>query len=286
MNHKALLAGLTGTILCSLGLLGSCASSQTGDRANQTPGTPAPQAAVSHNTSPGEFDKLAYPSSTTGVERQAWVWTPANLDPAARYPVLYVLHGIGGNEDEWINNARPQIILDELLEAGQIRPMIVVFPNGRALADDTVPRNPFSPEAMEGFSRFTQDLQADLIPWVEARFPASRDRTQRGICGLSMGGGQSLNIGLGYPEQFNYVGAFSSAPNTDPGLFRLDNPAVWPKVVWLTCGLSDGLLNVSEKADQVLSDAGVPHTFHTMPGNHDWSVWTWSFTNFVQLAFK
>ncbi|MBN2509172.1 MAG: hypothetical protein JXB03_02805 [Spirochaetales bacterium] len=100
-----------------------------------------------------------------------------------------------------------------------------------------------------------------------------------------MGGGQSLNFGLGNPDVFAFVGAFSAAPNTDVSSFSLDDEAVRPSVIWLCCGESDDLLFVSQNVDAHLTAAGVPHTFHTMSGGHDFTVWRFGFTEFVKLIF-
>src|SRR5690606_258149 len=128
--------------------------------------------------------------------------------------VLYLLHGIGGDEKEWLNGANPQVILDNLYANKKIEPMIVVMPNGRAMKDDRAVGNIFDSTKIQAFATFEKDLLNDLIPHIEKNYPVRKDRENRAIAGLSMGGGQSLNFGLGNLDKFAWVGGFSSAPNT------------------------------------------------------------------------
>ena len=234
----------------------------------------------------GSFEKVKYYSETTGADRKCWVWMPPSSPDRDKLPVLFALHGIGGTEDEWINNIHPENILNRLFAEGSISPMIVVFPNGRAMKNDGVPGNMFGAEAIEAFARFESDLVNDLIPFIENSYPALTGRENRAICGLSMGGGQALNFGLGRPDLFAYVGAFSAAPNTDVNLFDLEDETLWPKVIWFSIGLSDDLITVSEQVDAFLTEKGVPHTFYKMNGGHDFSVWSYGLNEFVRMIFK
>jgi enterochelin esterase-like enzyme len=128
--------------------------------------------------------------------------------------VLYLLHGIGGDETEWQRFAKPNVILDNLLADGKVAPMIVVMPNGRAQKNDRAGGNVF--RSAPAFAAFEQDLLKDVIPTIEARYSVQADREHRALAGLSMGGGQSLNFGLGNLDTFAWVGAFAPAPNTKP----------------------------------------------------------------------
>ena len=129
--------------------------------------------------------------------------------------MLYLLHGIGGDETEWIRFATPDALFDNLIAAKTAAPMIVVIPNGRALADDSAKGNQFAPEKVAGFARFEQDLLDNLIPAIEKKYAALTDREHRALAGLSMGGGQSLNFGLGHLDTFAWFGAFSSRQTPD-----------------------------------------------------------------------
>ena len=225
-----------------------------------------------------------YFSRTTGVDRHCYVYTPPGYAKSRKYGVLYVLHGIGGTENEWPGNGTPQQIMDALYDEGAAAPMLLVFPNGRAMNPDTVPPDMFSAEAQAAFARFEQDLIKDLIPFIEKNYSVQTDRDHRGICGLSMGGGQALNFGLGHPELFSCVGAFSPAPNTDSRLFNVENKDAW-SVIWILCGEADDLLSIAENTDAFLTAHDIPHVFKTMPGRHDWGVWKAGLREFVPLVF-
>jgi len=233
----------------------------------------------------GTIEKVAYYSSTTKAERFCNVYLPGGYSKAKKYAVLYVLHGIGGTEDEWINNGYPLDILDPLNEKGALEPMILVFPNGRAMNPDSVPQNMFSPEAQAAFGNFEADLFKDLIPFIEKKYSVYKDRAHRGICGLSMGGGQALNIGLGNPKKFSCVGSFSAAPNTEVNAFKVQSKKGAP-LIWILCGSADNLLFVSQNVDAYLKLKNVPHDYVTIEGSHDWSVWKYGLENFTQKAFK
>lgn len=150
----------------------------------------------------GKIDSLQYPSKTVGVKLKALVYTPPGYSKRKKYPVLYLLHGIGGDEKEWLRGANPQVILDNLYAEGKLEPMIVIMPNGRAMKDDRAIGNVFAPDKVEAFATFEKDLLNDLIPFVEKKYPVLTDREHRAIAGLSMGGGQSLNFGLGNLDLF------------------------------------------------------------------------------------
>lgn len=132
---------------------------------------------------------MQYYSETTGTYRNVNIWLPEDYSENTQYNVLYALHGIGGTEDEWLQ-ASPHNMLSSLYLNSQIEPMIVVFPNGRAMANDSVPANPYSAEATAAFDNFTNDLFNDLIPFVESQYSVYSAREHRAICGLSMGAGK------------------------------------------------------------------------------------------------
>src|SRR5206468_3570154 len=155
-----------------------------------------------------------YDSTTVGVKRKAQVYTPPGYTKNQKYPVLYLLHGIGGNELEWTRAGSAHVIVDNLLADEKLVPMIVVFPNGRA-AKGVTARDPI-PTQSPAFAAFEKDLLTDLIPFIEKTYSVKTDRESRALAGLSMGGGQSLNFGLTHLDKFAWMGGFSSAPNTRP----------------------------------------------------------------------
>jgi enterochelin esterase-like enzyme len=245
--------------------------------------------AVKENIPHGKIDTISYTSKTVGTTRRALIYTPPGYSKKKKYPVLYLLHGIGGDEKEWLNGGHPQVILDNLYADHKIEPMIVVMPNGRAMKDDRATGNIMAPDKVQAFATFEQDLLKDLIPYIEKNFPVIKDRESRAIAGLSMGGGQSLNFGLGNLDKFAWIGGFSSAPNTktpeqlvpDPGEARKKL-----KLLWISCGASDGLISFSKRTHDYLVKNNVPHIYYIEPGVHDFKVWKNGLYMFSQLIFK
>ena len=240
------------------------------------------------NSAHGTIDTIIYNSKTVGVNRKALVYTPPGYSKKKKYPVLYLLHGIGGDEKEWFNQGAPNVILDNLYAKGKLQPMIVVLPNGRAMKNDRAEGNIMAPDKVEAFSTFEKDLLTDLIPYIEKKYPVLKNRENRALAGLSMGGGQSLNFGLGNIDKFAWVGGFSSAPNTREPKILLPKPelAKQLKLLWISCGDADGLMNFSRRTHDYLQANKVPHIFYIEPGGHDFKVWKNDLYMFSQLLFK
>jgi len=239
--------------------------------------------------STGTIDSIVYPSKTVGVSRKALIYKPPGYNNAKKYPVLYLLHGIGGDEREWLRHGNPQVIFDNLYAQGKMEPMLVVMPNGRAMKDDRAGGNVMAPDRVAAFSTFEKDLISDLIPYIESEFSVEKDREHRAIFGLSMGGGQALNFGLAHIDTFAWVGGFSSAPNTKlpPELLPVPKEAKDRlKLLWISCGDQDGLLHISKRTHDYLLDHQVPHVYYLEPGGHDFNVWRNDLYNISQLLFK
>jgi enterochelin esterase-like enzyme len=237
----------------------------------------------------GKIDTVSYVSKTVGTSRKVLIYTPPNYSAKKKYPVLYLLHGIGGDEKEWLKNGNPQIILDNLYAGQKAEPMIVVMPNGRAMKDDRPVGNIFDSLKVQAFAVFEKDLLNDLIPFVEKKYPVYKDREHRAVAGLSMGGGQSLNFGLGNLNTFAWVGGFSSAPNTKKPEALLPNPAEARdklKLLWISCGDKDNLMSFSQRTHDYMLAHDVPHIFYVEPGGHDFKVWKNDLFMFSQLLFK
>lgn len=238
----------------------------------------------------GKVDTISYSSETVGTNRNSLIYTPPGFTKMKKYPVLYLLHGIGGDENEWLNGGHREVILDNLYAEGKINPMIVVMPNGRAMKDDSPGENIFAPDKVEAFANFEKDLLNDLIPFIEKEFPIIADREHRAIAGLSMGGGQSLNFGLGNLDVFSYVGGFSSAPNTKKPeeLVKVPEKAKeMLNVLWISCGDKDNLSRISAGVHEYLESQDVPHIYKVVPGGgHDFYVWKDGLYHFSQLLFK
>ena len=241
------------------------------------------------NIAHGKIDTITYQSTTVGNPRKAIIYTPPGYSKKKKYPVLYLLHGIGGDEKEWLNGGNPQIILDNLYAEGKIEQMIVVMPNGRAMKNDRAIGNIMAPDKVQAFADFEKDLLNDLIPHIEKSFSVLTDREHRAIAGLSMGGGQSLNFGLTHLDKFAWIGGFSSAPNTKaPEVLIPDIKAAKEqiKLLYLSCGASDGLISFSYRLHDYLNKNTIPHIYFIEPGVHDFKVWKNGLYMYSQLLFK
>ncbi|MDX2247046.1 MAG: alpha/beta hydrolase-fold protein [Bacteroidia bacterium] len=237
----------------------------------------------------GKIDTILYTSKTVGTKRRVIIYTPPGFAKNKKYPVLYLLHGIGGDEKEWLTHGQPQVILDNLYAGNKIEPMIVVMPNGRAMTDDRAIGNVFDSLKVQAFATFEKDLLHDLIPFIEKKYPVYTDREHRAIAGLSMGGGQSLNFGLANLDHFAWVGGFSSAPNTKRPETLLSDPQSAKnqlKLLWISCGDEDRLMGFSQRTHAYMKAQGVPHVFYVEPGGHDFTVWKNDLFMFSQLIFK
>ena len=235
----------------------------------------------------GREEMIEYDSETVGTRRKMLVYTPPGYSAERKYPVLYLLHGIGGDETEWQRFTTPDVLLDNLLADKKIEPMIVVMPNGRAQPNDRAEGNVF--EHAPAFAKFEQDLLNDVIPAIESRYSVPADREHRALAGLSMGGGQALNFGLGHLDTFAWVGAFSAAPNTKPAEQLVPDPAKAAKqlnLLWLACGNKDGLISISPDVHTYLKKNNVPHIWHVDSNGHDPTEWRNNLYYFVQHIFR
>jgi len=235
----------------------------------------------------GKLEMVEYDSKSVGNKRKALVYTPPGYSADQKYPVLYLLHGIGGDENEWRRGGHPEIILDNLIADQKAVPMIIVMPNGRAQPDDRP--GPNAMQTAPAFGKFDQDLLGSLIPFIESKYSVKSDRESRALAGLSMGGGQSLNFGLGNLDTFAWVGGFSSAPNTKPAAELVPDPEKAKeklKLLWISAGNKDGLIRISQGVHAYLKEKDVPHIWHVDDHAHDFQHWKKACYNFSQLIFK
>ncbi len=236
----------------------------------------------------GTVSTVTYHSSTVGVDRNARIYTPPGYSGDRKYKVLYLLHGIGGDENEWYNGGSPHCILDNLLAQGKVDSMIIVLPNGRARVDDDPVGDLYSAENVAAFENFEFDLLYDLIPFIDTTYSVYTNRESRAIAGLSMGAGQSLNFGLAHLDTFAWIGSFSAAPNTlAPELLAPEPDSLIKKLklLWISCGRDDGLLFVSQQTHDYMLANDVPHVWSLEQGSHDFNVWKRGLYHFSQLAF-
>ena len=236
----------------------------------------------------GALELVEYKSTTVGTVRKATVYLPPKYSPSKKYPVLYLLHGIGGDELEWLLGGAPNIIMDNLYADGKAAEMIVVMPNGRAQENDRAEGNVYAGSA--AFANFEYDLLNDLIPFIEGRYSVKKDKFHRAVAGLSMGGGQSLNFGLAHMDTFAFVGGFSSAPNTktpEELIPDVEKTKAQNSLLWMVCGSKDGLMYNSARLKAFCDEHGVPCTLIEYPdGQHDFIVWKYGLYNFAQLIFR
>ena len=235
----------------------------------------------------GTIETVEYKSESVGTIRKATVYLPPKFDASKKYPVLYLLHGIGGDEREWLQGV-PNIIMDNLYADGKAEEMIIVMPNGRAQENDRAEGNVYA--GSQAFADFEFDLLGSLIPFIEGKYNVYSDKMHRAIAGLSMGGGQSLNFGLAHMDVFAFVGGFSSAPNTKtPELLipDVEKTKAENKLLWMVCGSKDGLMYNSSRLKAFCDEHGVPCTLIEFPdGEHNFVVWKYGLYNFAQLIFK
>ena len=275
-----------------------------------------------------------YKSAAIGDNRDYYVYTPPNYDPNRRepYPVLYLLHGLGDDAESWLNVGGANSIMDNLIDQGKAKPMVMVTTLGYGTPDGTV--GAMRPAMIPDFAKA---LVTEVIPQVEKAYRVSRDRNQRAIAGLSMGGAESLFTGLNYVDHFAYIGSFSGAfvmwpralaaspppaaaagdaaanpaaaanpvngrggrggrgapQSMDPADFEKNFPTVSAKLnsqlklVWIACGLDDGLNNVNRQFKEWLKSKDVKFTDVEVPGYaHVWPLWRQNLTELAPLLFQ
>jgi enterochelin esterase-like enzyme len=235
----------------------------------------------------GEVSVVEYDSKTLGLRRLLRVYTPPNYSADRRYPVLYLHHGLGNTSTEWTQRARAPIIIDNLIADKKIRPFIIVFPSGNATAVPGDEKQGDRTQAAYG-TPYHQDLLEDIIPFVESRYSVYADRNHRAIAGMSMGGGQTLNIGLTNLDRFAWIAAVAAAPNTRPPAELVPDPAAVGqlKLLWLSVGNHDNLMRVSKGVHDYLQEKRVPHVWRVDTHGHDTAEMSNSLYHFAQLLFR
>ena len=242
----------------------------------------------------GKMRYDTYLSKTTTNIRKAYIILPPDYDEEKAYPVLYLLHGIGGDHGEWMGG-KPDVVVGNLIASGEAPEMIVVMPNVRARKHDSAnPSDMYSPEHFAAFDNFINDLTNDLMPYIREHYSVAEGRENTAIAGLSMGGREALYIGLTLPETFGYVGAFCPAPGVlhyyaERGLFQTaDFKAAegLDSYILINAGETDGVVGAWPKTySDTLTANGTAHTFYVTRGGHDFTVWKHGLYNFVKRVF-
>ena len=263
----------------------------------QVPGD-GPQFYDVRNVPHGEVRIRPYVSKTLGVNRTVWIYTPPGYDRGSNFPVLYLLHGAGDIESGWTMIGRANNILDNLIAERKAKPMVVVMPLGHAIQSFwTGPGRaadaPAPAAAPGSLSAFARDLLDDVMPMVEQSYKVSRKADDRAIGGLSMGGGQTMNLAFNRPELFRYVVAMSPAAGqinekSYPAIFK-DPSAINKqfKMFWMAVGKDDTLTGPGDRAlDEALTKAGITHSFKLTEGRHEWTVWRNHLNEVAPLLFR
>lgn len=248
-----------------------------------------------NNVPHGVIHRHLYRSAIVGDEHPFVVYTPPGYDPMAKvpYPVLYLLHGYSDAEDAWVSVGRANIILDNLIAQGKAKPMLIVMPLG--YGNKEVIANGWAGLRKTGvwqdsIEKFRDVLIKEVIPQVEKVYHVSTDRNARAIAGLSMGGTQSLFIGLNALDRFAWIGAFSSG-GLDAN-FEKAYPAVNEstsaqlRLLWIACGQQDGLLGLNQKLVDWFKSKGVKLTWVPTPGTHSFTVWRRYLAEVTPLLFR
>lgn len=232
----------------------------------------------------GKIEATEYESTTVGVKRPVVVYTPRGYSKDKKYPVLYLLHGLGDDETGWSKLGAAEVILDNLITDGKAVPMVVVMPNGRA-GKGVTPQSGLDKQ-FAAFAAFEDDLLKDLIPFVEKTYAVRTDRDGRALAGLSIGALQSLKFGLKHLDEFAWIGAFSGAIGGDD-ISDPDAAAKQLRLLWLSVGDSDWLSTKGVTTlHQYLDEKKVPHVYRTDKGGHEWRVWKEDLYQFAQLLFR
>lgn len=264
--------------------------------AEEDPYTPAEDFDTrSESVTYGKLTYTTYDSATTGRQRKCYVLLPAGYTEEKTYPVLYLLHGIGGDHNEWMGG-KPDVVIGNLIAQGQAKEMIVVIPNIRARANDSGnPSDMYTPAHFAAFDNFINDLRDDLMPFIAANYSIATGRENTAVAGLSMGGREALYIGLTMPETFGYVGAFCPAPgvlpyNVEKGLFPTEEfklPEGYESLILINAGQTDGVVGSWPSTyANTLEKNGTGHIFYVTEGGHDFTVWKHGLYNFAKRIFQ
>lgn len=264
-----------------------------GDRADFYKVNPVPHGTVS---------RIWYDSPALGLERRMTVYTPAGYETSGkRYPVLCLLHGMGGDEEAWISLGRTAQILDNLIAQGKAKPMIVVMPNGNASQEAApgessrgmVPPTMQLPKTMEGSY---EQAFPEIVKFIDKNYRTIKSKSGRAIAGLSMGGFHSLHISKQYPDMFNYIGLFSAAimPNKEVSSLIYENMEEKlkvqfdknPALYWIAIGKTDFLYKANEEYRKLLDEKGYKYTYYESDEGHIWKNWRIYLTEFVPMLFR
>jgi len=251
----------------------------------------------------GTVARRWYDSPTLGKTRRITIYTPPGYEASMeKFPVFYLLHGAGGDEEAWIALGRTAQILDNLIAQGKVKPMIVVMTNGNVVqkaAPGESERGMYKPSFMDE-TRMDGEFEAafpDVMKFIESNYRTLENKANRAIAGLSMGGFHSMHISKEYPDKFDYVGLFSAAimppqegvtskiyDNFDEKLKRQFEQK--PKLYWIAIGNADFLYQANTDFRKLLDYNKYPYTYYETGEGHVWKNWRIYLTEFVPKLFK
>jgi enterochelin esterase-like enzyme len=257
----------------------------------------------------GAIARHTFRSAIANDERDFLVYTPAGYDPkrSRAYPTLYLLHGLGDDAERWMNGGGANVILDNLTAQGKAVPMVVVTTLGYGVSNG--PAGAMTPESIPAYAKI---LLTEVMPAVEQTYNVAKNRDQRAIAGLSMGGAEAIFTGLNHPDKFAWIGSFSGAfvmwrsaagiegdsgrgagPSNSTAVFEKTFPSLDAKVnsslrlLWITCGTADGLIGVNREFREWLRSKNVRFTEEEVPDlGHVWPLWRRNLVDFAQKAFQ
>lgn len=232
----------------------------------------------------GTVSKITYHSKIYNKDREAYVYLPPKYNKEKKYPVVYMLHGIGCDGNQWVSmNAGG--ILDSLYSRKEAAPVIAVFPS--IIPPDGLDKKTLSPKNIKAFTDFETEFSTDLKPYIYKNYAVSKDKKYTAICGLSMGGMEALCTGFTLKGQFNYIGSFSAAPTLNQSLLKIENKEDTPALVMLCSGDADGTVGDNPKNYHLeLEKNGVDHIWYQYPsGGHSPEVWKNGLVNFMKRIF-
>lgn len=251
----------------------------------------------------GDLHQVWYDSPTLGIERRLFVYTPHGYtdkeNAKKKYPVLYLLHGAGGDEDAWSSMGRTCQIMDHLIANGEAEPMLVVMPNGnatqRAAQTLGLPQAQVSRE-QAGQMSYTNSIVKDIVPYIEANYRVYKDKAHRAVAGLSMGGGHTATVSRDFPGTFDYVGVYSGAVGSikdREGNLNQDmvnklkaQQKAGYKLYWIACGNTDFLYQSNLEYMKGLDEIGFEYTWFESEGGHTWDNWRMYLDTFAPMLFK
>uniref|UniRef100_S0DES0 Carbohydrate esterase family 1 protein n=2 Tax=termite gut metagenome TaxID=433724 RepID=S0DES0_9ZZZZ len=245
----------------------------------------------------GTVSKVWYHSPAYGADRRMYIYTPYGYEGGkAKYPVLYLQHGGGGDEDAWTSLGRAAQILDRLIGEGKAVPMIVVMPNANpnqlaapdVMAPMPVERIPQGDPSFHRGGKYVESFSADIVPFVDSHYRTIAKKSGRAIAGLSMGGIYTLSITAAHPELCDYIGVLSMGftPDKDPETELGPIKKAGYKLYWVGCGESDFAYGNAERLLEGLDKMNMPHEFFNEIGGHTWATWRICLDELAPKLFK